>query len=216
MRYTIRPLGAWTLPVTESRQSSGVFRASWDRTLRDLDYELNELGASGVVFQIDVQEGDVRLDGMLRNNAKVSFPGVKVSFESKFGPLTYATDAYEQRWSGDMPGWQANIRAIALGLKALRAVDRYGITKRGEQYVGWKALPPGGTAVGSASHMMPSLARDIIRTEAGLDGAPLTGSDELAQAIRMAKARSHPDRHHGDRSRWDAVEQAALVLQRSA
>jgi hypothetical protein len=36
-----------------------------------------------------------------------------------------------------------NSRSIGLELEALRAIDRYGITKQGEQYVGFKALPSG-------------------------------------------------------------------------
>jgi hypothetical protein len=51
----------------------------------------------------------------------------------------YATDVCER--------WEHNVRAIALGLEALRAVDRHGITRRGEQYAGFKALPPGGPSV---------------------------------------------------------------------
>ncbi len=50
--------------------------------------------------------------------------------------LVYATDACEF--------WQHNVRSIALGLEALRAVDRYGISRRGEQYAGFRAaLTPG-------------------------------------------------------------------------
>ncbi len=88
------------------------------------------------MLQIDIREQALRLDGGLRANARpVDFPGVRISFESKHGPLTYATDTHEF--------WQHNVRGIALGLQALRAVDRYGVTKRGEQYTGWKALPAG-------------------------------------------------------------------------
>lgn len=36
--------------------------------------------------------------------------------------------------------WQDNLRAIALGLEALRKVERYGITRGTEQYTGWKML----------------------------------------------------------------------------
>jgi len=47
--------------------------------------------------------------------------------------LGYATAEYDD--------WQDNLRAIALAMEALRAVDRYGVSKRGEQYQGWKQLP---------------------------------------------------------------------------
>ena len=145
MRYEIRPLVAWTDPETPVRRGSGVFRASWKDTLAFLGDEIEKIdGEPPVVFQIDVREGDIRADGMLRATAKVGHPGVVISFVSKYGPLRYATDAYEQQWAGSLPSWQANIRAIALALQALRAVDRYGVTKRGEQYVARRKLTEGG------------------------------------------------------------------------
>ena len=49
--------------------------------------------------------------------------------------MSYPCDKYSN--------WQANLRAIALSLEALRAEDRYGVTRRAEQYKGWaKLLPP--------------------------------------------------------------------------
>ena len=146
MRYDIRPLVAWTDPETPVRRSSSRFKASWADTLEFLSAEISKVGGKEpVVLQVNVTEGDIRLDGMLRANAKVGHPGVVVSFDSDFGPLRYATDAYEKDWSHGMPSWQANIRAIALTLEALRAIDRWGVSKRGEQYTGWKALPSGGS-----------------------------------------------------------------------
>jgi len=145
MRYQIRPLGPWPGPVTASRKSSGVFQADWDSTLVLLRDEIDKLdGEYPVIIQIDVSELGLRQDGMLKTRASVGpFPGVIVSFQSRHGPLQYASDAYEQRYMGSLPGWQANVRAVALALEALRAVDRYGVSKRGEQYTGWRALPAG-------------------------------------------------------------------------
>jgi hypothetical protein len=57
------------------------------------------------------------------------FAAVQASQERK--RLVYATDVCEF--------WQHNVRSIALGLEALRAVDRYGISKRGQQYAGFRA-----------------------------------------------------------------------------
>lgn len=45
--------------------------------------------------------------------------------------LVYATDVCEH--------WQHNVRSIALGLDRLRAVERFGISRRGEQYAGFRA-----------------------------------------------------------------------------
>lgn len=52
--------------------------------------------------------------------------------------LVYATDVCDF--------WQHNVRSIALGLEALRAVDRYGISRRGEQYAGFRAALTAGAS----------------------------------------------------------------------
>lgn len=39
--------------------------------------------------------------------------------------------------------WQENVRAIALGMEALRKVERYAITEADQQYAGFMALPRG-------------------------------------------------------------------------
>lgn len=116
------------------------------------------------MIQLALDETDIRLDGWPRGNATPRHHGVILAFESKHGPLKYATARYYP--------WQANLRAIALGLEALRAVDRYGVTKRGEQYAGWKALPAGDG---------PSVARGwrLIEEHGG---------------VREALKATHPDR----------------------
>ncbi len=191
VRYEIRPLGTWTDKVTEDRASSARFRATWPSTLDLLQRETAALGADLVVLQIDVTDGDLRRDGMLRANARVNFPGVRVSFESRFGPLTYATDAYEQRYSNDPPAWQANVRALALALEALRAVDRYGVTKRGEQYRGWLAI------AADPAEMTREAAQTLLDSYGG---------------VREAVKATHPDRPGGNRDAFEQVQEARRVL----
>ncbi len=189
MRWEIRPLGPWTEPVTEARRSSAVFRADWQSTLDKLGYETGLLGAELVVVQVDAKDDDLRRDGMLRARARVGFPGVRVSFTSRHGPLMYATDAYEDTYTGDMPGWQANVRAIALALEALRAVDRYGVSRRGEQYTGWRAIETGGQPTMSRQE-----AAELIARLAGGDWtAEQVLRDGAAQAYRAAARTHHPD-----------------------
>ena len=202
MRYEIRPLVAWTDPETKNRRSSSRFRASWQDTLDFLSAEIEKVGGKDpVVIQLDVTEGDIRLDGMLRANAKVGHPGVVVSFESRFGPLRYATDAYEKDWSRGMPSWQANLRAIALTLEALRAIDRWGVSKRGEQYTGWKALPAGGSRPFTS-------ADDALRWMRGFGGpADLAVRDLYRHLAKLL----HPDAG-GDRAEWDRLDQARSLL----
>jgi hypothetical protein len=191
MRYEIRPLGPWLDPVTENRRSAALFRVTWDRTLRHLGREIEQLGGDLTVVQVDVTEAELRRDGMLRTHARVGFPGVRVSFDSMHGPLTYATDRYEQRYHGDLQSWQANVRAIALSLEALRAVDRYGVSGRGEQYRGWTALAQ------RPHEMTREQAAEFIAHWAAWEHPNLDllqrDRDTLTWAYRKAASRVHPD-----------------------
>ena len=169
MNYTFRPLPVCPYQATppSQRRSQWTFRAGWQDTLDSLEHELSLLSAHDMVIGAGFREGDIRRDGMPRADAREPVhPGIEISFETRQGRLTYSTDicAY----------WQHNVRSIALGLEALRAVDRYGITHRGEQYAGFLALAPGGP--------------DAIR------GQRLV---ERAGGIRQALMAHHPD-HGGD------------------
>lgn len=118
------------------------FSAPWSATVELLADELRHLGAKQIVVELALalRENDVRLDGMPRADARLASAAVRISFESKWGPLRYETAEFDSAsWRGG-PGWQANLRAIALGMQALRAVDRYGVSKRGEQYRGWRQI----------------------------------------------------------------------------
>ena len=120
-----------------------------------------------VVVQMALRENQIRRDGFPRSEARPEHPGVILAFESKFGPLKYATDRFTK--------WEDNIRAIALGLEALRAVDRYGITKRGEQYSGWKQL----TAGPASDPDLVARGRQVIAEHGG--------------SVRAALKATHPD-----------------------
>jgi hypothetical protein len=198
MRYEFRPLTAWTGPFTADRTPARRFSAAWQSTLDLLGRETELLGATLVVVQVDVAEADLRRDGMLRANARPKHPGVKISFESRFGPLTYATDNYDH--------WQANVRAIALGLEALRAVDRYGITKTGEQYRGFRAIE------GAPSETMT--ADEAVRFLAAQSGVTVLGPGDtsaITLAYRRAVQQHHPDRG-GDASVFRRLTTARDLL----
>lgn len=188
-RFQIRPLGLWDRPVTNPRAGSGRFRASWDDTIALLVAEVEKLDGDLIVVQVDADPSEIRRDGMLRARTKVDFPGVKVSFQSKHGPLTYATDAYEQTWGQDMPGWQANVRAIALSLQALRAVDRYGVTHTGEQYRGWSAI----AAKAAEDTLTPDEARRVLADASGVPASALSSTEQINRAYKVAARTAHPD-----------------------
>jgi hypothetical protein len=167
------------------------FSASWSSTVDLLARELRHLDAKGISIELDMEARMFRQDGLPRSDARACSDGVRISFTSKYGPLRYETNEFQGRW-GDA-GWQQNVRAIALSLEALRKVDRYGVSRRGEQYRGWKALPTGtdpADAIATkdqAYAVILSHARDYDLADI-IDEGPF-----LTEAIRAAQRATHPD-----------------------
>src|SRR5215207_134600 len=184
IEYTTRPL-VWTGPRTprEQRGSKRSFRAGYGDTLELLGHELALLNATAVVFEMDYRDGDIRVDGRPRANARPpQFPGVRISFNApNLDRLQYETDRYVD--------WQHNVRAIALSLVALRAVDRYGTTAGQQQYTGFRELPAGNGANGFTSR---EAAAGFIRRHSPLVDAQ-TAPLNLTDHFRAAAKRLHPD-----------------------
>lgn len=136
---TFRPLSESLPGPTYGGYRAWPFSRSGSDTVMLLVRELEHLKAESVILEVDLREQDLRLDGMPRANARASSPGVILTLINVpvAGGLTLRYPCSTFRT------WEANVRAIALALEALRKVDRYGVTKRGEQYAGWKALPVG-------------------------------------------------------------------------
>lgn len=178
MRATFRPLAAW--PYPPRRRATVPFRSGWEETLEKLEAEISAKGGTDVVIGIVCDESQISMSGMLKAGGRtaVRHPGAEVSFELKGGQrLAFHTDAYATLGH--------NLRAIAMGLEALRAVDRYGITSTDEQYAGFAQLTAGG----------PDAAR----------GRQLV---EAAGGIRQAQRKHHPDQGGTDR---DFVDVQAYV-----
>lgn len=207
MWYEFRPL-TWTDKETLRRRGAHLFKASWDDTIELLARETEYLDAGHpVVIQVDAPEAQIRRDGMLHARARVNHPGVAISFQSMYGPLRYATDAYEDSYYSRfaLTGWQANVRAIALALEALRAVDRYGVTRRGEQYTGWKALEAGNGRLFADAADAESWLRKYA-AELGVNPeAPLNS------VYRSLARIMHPD-HGGPRADWDRLDAARQLF----
>lgn len=195
MDYQFRPLESWPGERTRSRKRS-AFRTGWTKTLELLERELKLLGARQIVIQADCADTEIRNDGMLRASARLNSPAVILSFESKIGPLSYPCDRFDS--------WQDNIRAIACSLEALRSVDRYGVTRRSEQYRGWARLPQP-----TAGTMTVAEAKAIIVEACG---EPVTWHEPYqSNTVRKAKVKSHPDRG-GNAEQFKRVCNAAEVL----
>lgn len=187
----------------EGRRKRGPFRANWGDTLDRLAFEVGKLNGRDVTLAVGVQSGarDIRADGGVRADARIRNPAVILDFTAGKERLSFPCDTYDY--------WQDNVRAIALALEALRAVDRYGV-QQGRQYQGFKALPGAGqstttmdviTAATTVADISAIPAGDVRRT-----------ADAARRAVRIARAKAHPDMNNGTREQWDDVNQAAAAL----
>ncbi len=198
IEYEFRPLdGAWPGERTRSRKRA-TFSATFNKTLADLQRELAQLKASQVVIQLDCEEREIRRDGLPRADARVRGPGVVLAFNSKHGPLSYPCDTYER--------WPDNLRAISLALAALRAVDRYGVTKRAEQYKGWAKLP-----APPDQQLNVLEARGVI-TSIVMAAVRWDDRGQVEAAIREAERMTHPDMAGGDATLFKRVQNARAVI----
>lgn len=206
MKLVHRPIEVWPGRMTppDARRAS-PFRTKdpsspygWGRkdvplgdTLALLERELRELGVRHeAILQVAVRERDIRLDGQVRADARPDHPGVILNFTSRHGELSYACDTFTT--------WQANLRAIAKGLEALRLVDRYGIGE-GRQYTGYRAIGAG-TPMPPATMTVEDAARFLIdhgewgstpaTVDEFLDGL---GPEVVTAYYRNAAKKLHPD-----------------------
>lgn len=201
---TFRAIEEWPGEATPDwKRKRAPFKATWSATLAKLKTELRALAAKQVVIELDMDESQLRRDGYPRANAVSRGPGVILSLESKYGPLRYPCDTFRS--------WEDNLRAIALALEALRKVDRYGVTKRGEQYTGWKRLPgAGGTSTTITATQAASVLCDAA--DDGSEPEELTRNyDAVLTVYRIAARKVHPDAG-GSHNFMAAVNEAKTVL----
>lgn len=224
MNLRFRPIDQWPAGklLTDDQREYSRFSATWRDTLQILEREISNLGANELVLQVAADERAMRLDGGLRADAKPTHPGVIVSFETrKYGPLRYFTDRFKgSGYGGYLNGWQSNVRAIALGLEALRKVERYGIANRGEQYTGWKQLGSG-IEVGPAGAPMTvdeaaRLLCDATMDEIGEDPSDVGRVASVANSLWREAAKLHHPDAGGDPEAFRRLTQARDVLLRFA
>lgn len=207
---TLRPLTHWPpgRPVTAPRKHA-TFKASWAQTEAELRDELRLVGARDAVLQVDVAESAIRRDGFVSGQANAFSPRVVLTFEKDFAEppaperwraVTFACDAF---WH-----WTDNVRALAIGMGDLRRVERYGLTRGGEQYRGFTAIPASTTAT-----MGDSTAAEVIARRTNIPAAAILTSQSVARdAVRSARARTHPDTALGQTKDFVLVQEAARVL----
>jgi hypothetical protein len=191
--YEFRRVQSWPGEPTVNRRAAR-FDTPIGKTFALLKRECELLRAKHVVLQGYFRESDLRIDGMLRSNARTpEKPGIILSFDSPNGPMMFPCDTFL--------GWEDNIRAIALSLEALRSVDRYGVTRRAEQYRGWLSLPP----------VVLEPPENVMARHSGL--TPTEVLRDVQAAYWAAAMKTHPDRG-GSSDAFSEVQQALWKLTR--
>lgn len=195
-----RPIGNdWPGELTKNRKWS-PFSASLSETTELLGRELRQLKATQPVIQLALTESQLRLDGMPRSGVKPEHPGVILTFDvPKVGSVRLPTDRFT--------AWADNLRAVALGMEAMRKVERYGIVRDNQQYRGWKAIE------GGMSAMATDVAKQVIEDAAGTveDGWSWTNPADVRALCSRAVRLSHPD-YGGTAELFQQVMAARKVL----
>lgn len=206
----VAPIREWPGELTRTRSRS-LFKAGLTDTLQLLDREIwhltdNRTQRESAELLIAIPAGDLwRLDGRPRAHAVAEHPGVIFSLDSKHGPLSYPCDTFTT--------WQDNLRAVALALEALRKVDRYGVTKRGEQYRGFLAIEataaPAGFATAEAARAF--LLDVVMKNRGGVTPSAEELLTTVSEVLRRAQRITHPDTG-GDAATFQRVSLAEAKL----
>lgn len=193
-------LKSWPGEKTRGRKRS-PFGIKYAQLLNYLERELRHLSARDIVIQAFLDSDDIRNDGWPRSNARFREPGIILSFRAREGEeIAFPCDTYKD--------WESNLRAICLTLSALRAIDRYGVTKRSEQYTGWKRLgAPNQEQVRDERWALEHLAH-----LAGVEPGTIRGNaSALDLAYRTAARRTHPDTG-GNTDAFQLLQSAIAIL----
>lgn len=183
------------------RVESGRDEDLLEKTISDLDEELQTIEAENVVLQVDVEDGLIRKhDGLPYLRARVD-PGVVLTFDRDEATHTMPADRYSD--------WVQNLRAIYYTLHDLRRISRNGVGTGSEQYRGFQALPPAGetTTTMTSREAAVELAR---MTPLDADQL-LEDPNKVSHAFRLKAKWAHPDQG-GDQQQWLKILDARKTL----
>lgn len=208
--YTVLDDRDWLRPSVDRRNSQ--FSAGYPDTIRKLCTEVDAIAETRgglITIALDAHPAQLKVNGTgLKANQAPATPAVEISFDSQHGPVRFQADAYTRTWSR-LAAWRDNVRAVALTLEYLRAVDRHGAADHGQQYGGFLAIEAGPSATALPTTVSRDEAQTILATTARVPHETIT---DWPPIYRRARANAHPDSNGGDRMQWDRVEEAARVL----
>ena len=189
----------------EVEREWGNFKAKVHDTLEKIAYELRRLDVAEGIIELDISDSDIRrFRGEYPSVSEPFSPRVRLTFSHpKVGPLQYPCGNYYSQ--------KDNLRAIVLTLESQRAIERYGATIGGQQYEGWKGLPPGEEQ--EQYFVDEGEAADFISELAGIKNSKSLISDQeyLAYCYKKAAKAAHPDTG-GTEKRFKTLQQAKSIL----
>ncbi len=205
--WVYKPLEGWPREFTAPRKATPFQVTDARLNVAMLRRELLHLGARAGIIQTAHREDQIStVTGQPLPDRKPKHPGVIVAADTKHGALKWVCD--------DCAKWTDNLRAIALTLERLRLADRYGVTRRGEQYAGWKMLPGPITAAaqGNAQGMTIDEAARFVGGVCGVSaGVILESKSWWETAYKSAAKRLHPDVTK-DAGSWKKLMDAKQLL----
>jgi len=133
--------------------------------------EIQRLGGKKAILSTNIP---LRLDGLpYANTREPGDPGVAIYFEYKGKPMVFACDQFRKT--------RENIRAIALTIKSIRAIERYGSSDMMERaFRGFTAIPE---ATG-----------EPWRSVLGFSATQSLTGEEVDSAFRRLALTEHPDK----------------------
>lgn len=177
---------------------TSTFKSTYSQTLDLLESELNKLGAKLITIQAGYSLPDIRNDGWPRAAAKPSHPACALQLVDRRGlQLVFRSHKFCT--------FESNLRAIALTLESLRAVDRYGVVE-GEQYSGFRQLaaPEPLTRLQAATWLSHA-------TTATIESILASGTADLDVLYRAAACIMHPDRG-GSTAQFQKLQEVMGIL----
>lgn len=204
LAYTIVDLPpVWPGVKTLHRRRSPFKVPSWPRIEQALAREVRHLGGRRITLALELRRGaaDLRQDGKLRADARPG-PAVILGFLDSDGQQhNYPLDRFAN--------WEHNLYAIARSLENLRAVERWGFSRKITR-AAFLALPGAGASTATLSL---AEAASIIASHSDFEADRIVRArDDAGAALRVALSRTHPDRHGGDRTHYDFVTEARKVI----
>lgn len=200
VRFVPLDLAAFPGGARKMRRASTVFSSAYTRTLDRLETELGKLRAVDVTIQAGYARQDIRNDGWPRSSAKPVHPAVVLSFRSRDANQEYSfpCDTFST--------FEHNLHAIAFTLEALRAVNRYGVTRGHEQYKGFAQIEaPPDTERWTVEGAVKWLEKWLPET------GVISDASSYRDAYRAAARKLHPDVSVGNPD-WQRLQEAKRLL----